>query len=145
MRRRQLVARRLEDRQRPREPESPPRGETAGVESPLIAEDFALEPEEVPDVVIVEDAHVRDVEFSVRIVKMDPDRAVPNWTHPEDVVAIDVYVVVVDLRWERSRSNRTGVQIESNKDLRALMHAAVRTDEFTLTKTHVRLIRQWNG
>ena len=56
-----------------------------------------------------------------------------------------MYVVIVDLRWKRSRSNRTGVQIESNKDLRALMHAAVRTDEFTLTKTHVRLIRQWHG
>ena len=65
--------------------------------------------------------------------------------HPEDIVAVDVYVVVVDLRWERSRSNRTGVQIESNKDLRASMHVAVRTDEFTLTKTHVRLIRQWHG
>ena len=56
-----------------------------------------------------------------------------------------MYVVVVDLRWERGRSNRTGVQIESNKDLRALMHAAVCTDEFTFTKTHVRLICQWRS
>ena len=56
-----------------------------------------------------------------------------------------MYVVVVDLRWERSRSSRTGVQIESNKDLRASMHAAVRTDKFTFTKTHVRLICQWRS
>ena len=56
-----------------------------------------------------------------------------------------MYVVVVDLRWERGRSNRTGIQIESNKDLGASTHAAVCTDEFAFTETHVRLICQRHG
>jgi len=98
--------------------------------------------ERVRNVVIVEDAHVRDVEFSVRIVKMDPDRAVPDWNHPEDVVAVDVHVVVVDLC---GQSNRTGVQIKSNKDERATMRLAVGSDECALTETHVRLERHARG
>lgn len=98
--------------------------------------------ERVRDVVIVEDAHVRDVEFSVRIVKMDPDRAMPDWNHPEDVVAVDVHVVVVDLC---GQSNRTGVQIKSNKDERATMLLAVGSDECALTETHVRLERHARG
>jgi hypothetical protein len=98
--------------------------------------------ERIRDVVIVEDTHVRNVEFSVRIVKMDPDRAVPDWNHPEDVVAVDMHVVVVDLC---GQSNRTGVQIKSNKDERATMRLAVGSDECALTETHVRLERHARG
>jgi hypothetical protein len=90
----------------------------------------------VRDVVIVEHAHIRDVEFSVRIVKMDPDCAVPDWNHPEDIVTVDVDVVVVDLC---GQSNRTGIQVKSNEDERAAMGLAVRRDECALTETHVRL------
>jgi hypothetical protein len=82
------------------------------------------------------------VQFSVRIVKMDPDGVVPDWNHPEDVVAVDVHVVVVDLC---GQSNRTGVQIKSNKDERATMALAVRSDECALTETHVRLERHARG
>jgi hypothetical protein len=50
-----------------------------------------------------------------------------------------VYVVVVDLLREIGRSNRTGVQIKSNKGQRALMRLAVRTNKLALTKAHVGL------
>src|SRR5215831_16021177 len=79
------------------------------------------------------------------VIKVNLHGVVSCGDHPEDVVAIDVYVVIVDLGWERGRSNRTGVQIESNKDLRALMHAAVCTDECAFAKTHVGLIGQRHG
>src|SRR5215831_13191046 len=79
------------------------------------------------------------------VIKVNLHGVVFCGNHPEDVVAIDVYVVIVDLRWERGRSNRTGVQIESNKDLGAMMHVAVCTNKFAFTETHVRLICQRRG
>src|SRR5215831_12472428 len=79
------------------------------------------------------------------VIKVNLHGVVSCGNHPEDVVAIDVYVVVVNLRWERGRSNRTGVQIESNKDLRAMVHAAVCTNKFAFAETHVRLICQRHG
>ena len=56
-----------------------------------------------------------------------------------------MHVVVVNLFGEIGRSNWTGVQIESDKGQRALMHAAIRTNEFTLAKTHVHVIRERSG
>src|SRR5215831_18511242 len=79
------------------------------------------------------------------VIKVNLHGVISCGNHPEDVVAINVYVVVVDLRWECSRSNRTGVEIESNKDLRAMVNTAVCTDEFAFTKTHIRLICQRDG
>ena len=76
------------------------------------------------------------------VVKVDPDGAVPDGNHPEDVVAVDVHVVVVDLC---GQSNRTGVQVKSNEDERASVLPAVRTDEFALAETHIGLERQPRG
>ena len=56
-----------------------------------------------------------------------------------------MYVVVVDLLKEAGRSNRTGIQVKSNKGERAVMPPAVRSDEFPLAETHVRLERQPYG
>ena len=78
----------------------------------------------------------------MRVVEVDPDGAVPDWNHPEDVVAVDVHVVVVDLC---GQSNRTGVQVKSNEDERAAMVLAVRREECALTETHVRLERHACG
>ena len=98
--------------------------------------------ERVRDVVIVEDAHVRNAQTSARSVEFHLYGAVLHWNHPEDVVAVDVHVVVVDLC---GQSNRTGVEVKSNKDERATMRLAVGSDECALTETHVRLERHARG
>ena len=56
-----------------------------------------------------------------------------------------MHVVVVDLFNKFGRSNRTGVEVESNKGERASMLPAVGTDEFALAETHVGLERQPRG
>ena len=91
---------------------------------------------------VVEDIQATDLQAGSRVVKVDLHGIIHYRNHPEDIVTIDVHVIVVDLCRERSRSNRTGVQIESDKDLRASMRTAVCTDESALTETHVGLVRQ---
>lgn len=94
---------------------------------------------------IVEGVHITHFQSGFRFVEVDHDRIVVRGDHPEHIVAIDVYVVVMDLvkgGEGACRSNRTGVEIKSNKDLRASMHAAVCTDEFALAKAHIRSKRQ---
>jgi hypothetical protein len=51
----------------------------------------------------------------------------------------------VYLRREGCRSNRTGVQVKSNKGERALVAAAVHADELAFAEAHVRLVRQSHG
>ena len=72
-------------------------------------------------------------------VKVDLDGTVPNRNHPEDVVAVDMYVVVVNLLNQTGRSNWTGVQVKSNKGERAVMLLAVRANKGSLTEPHVSL------
>ena len=62
--------------------------------------------------------------------------------HPEYVVAIYVHVIVMDLLSEGGRSNRTGVQVKSNKGERGFMFATIDADEFALAKPHVCLKRE---
>ena len=50
-----------------------------------------------------------------------------------------MYVVVVDLLREVGRSNRTSIQIKSNKGQCALMRLAVRTNKLALSKAHIGL------
>ena len=78
----------------------------------------------------------------VVVVEVNLDGLVLHRDHPEHVVPVNVRVVVVNLLSEVGRSNRTGVQVKSNKGERAFMQAAVRTDEFALTEPHVGLGRQ---
>jgi hypothetical protein len=53
-----------------------------------------------------------------------------------------VHVVVVDLLGEFARSDRTGVQVKSDKGEREPIVAAVGADVLALTEPHVRLVRQ---
>lgn len=56
-----------------------------------------------------------------------------------------MHVVVVDLVINAKgagRSNRTGVEVQSNKGECASMLSAIRTDELALAKPHVRLERE---
>ncbi len=88
---------------------------------------------------IVEDAQVGHAQSSVRSIKVDLDGTVLHRNHPEDVVAVNMRVVVVNLLNETGRSNRTGVQIKSNKGERGMMLLSVRTDKSSLTEPHVSL------
>jgi len=56
-----------------------------------------------------------------------------------------MHVVVVNLLGQTGRSNRTGIHVKSNKGERAAVLAAIRTDELSLTETHVGLERQRRG
>ena len=90
---------------------------------------------------VVEDIEVAHEQAGPRTVEVDLDGIVPHRDHPKHVVAIHMHVVVVNLLNETGRSNRTGIEVESNKDERALMPLAVCRDEFPLAETHVRLER----
>lgn len=94
---------------------------------------------------IIEDLQPTYLQARSPSVEVYLDGVLPHWDHPEHVVRVDVYVVVVDLFGEDCRSNRTGIQVESNESECAHMVAAVRTDERALTEAHVRLERQRGG
>lgn len=96
----------------------------------------------VGKVMVIEDSQPIHSQACLPLVEVYLDGIVCHWNHPEDVVRVDVYVEIVDLFGEVGRSGRTGVQVKSNKSIRALMAATVRTDELALSKAHVRLERQ---
>lgn len=94
---------------------------------------------------IVEDVQSAHSQARSRPVEVYLHSVLPHWDHPEYVVRVDVYVVVVDLFGEDRRSNWTGVQVKSNKRECSLMRVTVRTDELALSEAHVRLERQRSG
>jgi hypothetical protein len=89
--------------------------------------------------VIIEDSKPVHSQACTRLIELYFDGVVRNRDHPEDVVRVDVYIVIVDLFGEISRSGRTGIQVESNEGESALMRTAVRADELALTEAHVGL------
>ena len=93
-------------------------------------------------IVVVENVHAMHTKAGLLAVKVHCDCVVPYGNHPEYVVAVNMYVVVVNLRRERGRSNRTGVKVKSNKSESALMLLAVRAEELSLAEAHVCLERQ---
>jgi hypothetical protein len=99
----------------------------------------------VCEVMIIEDLQPTHSKACSRFVEIYFDGVLRDWDHPEHVVRVDVQVEIVDLFREVGRSGRTGVQVKSNKGERALMAAAVRTDELALGEAHVRLERQRHG
>lgn len=96
----------------------------------------------VGKVVVVENIQVAHAEASSLVVEVNLDGIVPYRDHPKHVVAVNVHVVVVNLS---GQSNWTGVHVKSNKGESASMLAAVGTDEFALTETHVCLKSQPRG
>jgi hypothetical protein len=66
---------------------------------------------------------------------------VPHRNHPEHVVPVNMHVVIVNLVCQLGRSNRTGVDVQSNKGERTSVRAAICADEFALAEAHVRLER----
>ena len=91
---------------------------------------------------VVEDVHAVHSEAGPRAVEVNFDGTMSNRNHPEYVVAVNMHVVIVNLVRELSRSNWTGVEVKSNKGESASMLLAVRADELSQTKSHVRLERQ---
>ena len=88
---------------------------------------------------IVEGWQTAHAQARPRFVEFDIHGFVRHPNHPEHVVRVDVHIVVVDLVREVGRSDRTGVDVKSNKGKRTLMVSAVRADELALAETHVRL------
>jgi len=91
---------------------------------------------------IIKELEVPHAQAGARIVEVNLDCIVLHANHPENVVHVDVHVVVVDLLRECRRSDRTGVQVRSDKGESTLMMAAIGTDELALTEAHVRSVRQ---
>ncbi len=88
----------------------------------------------VDNVVVIEDSQIVDAEASAGFVKVHLDGVIVHADHPEQVVRVDMHVEVVNLFGDVGRSSRTGIEVKSNKGERALMTAAVRTDEVPLLK-----------
>lgn len=99
----------------------------------------------VGKVMVIEHIQAAHDQVGARAVEVNLDGIVPNRDHPEYVVSINVDVVVVNLLGEVGRSNRTGVEVKSNKSERASMLSAVHTNELALAETHVGLERQPRG
>jgi hypothetical protein len=87
---------------------------------------------------VAENVHARHPKAGPLAVKVNFDRIIPYRDHPEYVVPVDMHFVVVDLLIDARRSNRTGVQIESNKGECASVLLAVRADESALAEAHIR-------
>ena len=90
-------------------------------------------------VMVVEDVHAKHLKAGSLAVKVNVDGIMPHRDHPEYVVTVHVHVVVVDLLIDAGRSNRTGVQIESNEGECAPMLLAIRAYEPALAEAHVGL------
>jgi hypothetical protein len=99
----------------------------------------------VGKVVVIEDLQPIHLQACPSFVEVHLNGVVRHWHHPEHVVRVDVYVVVVDLFGEDCRSNRTGIQVKSNEGECAHMGLAIHTNELALTEAHVRLERQRGG
>ena len=99
----------------------------------------------VGKVVVVEDIQPTHDQAGPRAVEIYFHGTVPYGNHPENVVSIDMDVVIMNLFGECGRSNRTGVEVKSNKGERALMLLTIRSNESALTETHVGLERQPHG
>ena len=74
---------------------------------------------------IIKDLETAHAQTGARIVEVNLNCIVLHSNHPKNVVHVDVHVVVMDLLSENCRSDRTGVQVKSNKGERALMLAAI--------------------
>ena len=96
-------------------------------------------------VMVVEDVHAMHSEAGTRAVKVNFHGIVPHRNHPEHIVPVNMHVVIVNLVSQLGRSNRTGVDIQSNKRECASVRVAVRADELALAEPHVRLKRQPRG
>ena len=83
---------------------------------------------------VVEDSQSAHSQAGPSQVKINIDCIVPYPDHPEHVVGINVNVVVVDLFRHISRSNRTGVQVQSDKGKRTMVPLTVGTNELALTE-----------
>ena len=94
---------------------------------------------------IVKDHHVAHAQPGLPAVKINFNSVMIYRNHPEHIVTIDVYVVIVDLEWETGRSSRTGVQVKSNESEGAVMLPPVSSNELALTEAHVGLIAKRHG
>ena len=77
-------------------------------------------------VVVVEGAQVAYAEAGARAVEINFDGIVPHRNHPKHVASVNMHVVVVNLLKQAGRSNRTGIDVKSNKGERASVLLAVR-------------------
>jgi len=91
---------------------------------------------------VIIDVQPAHVQASLPFIKVNLNGIVVNFNHPEHVVGINVHVVVVNLLRQGGRSDRTGIQVKSNKGERTPMLAPVDSDELALDEPHVRLVRQ---
>jgi hypothetical protein len=89
---------------------------------------------------VIEDLQSAHAHAGPCVVEIHFDRIVLHGNHPEYVVRIDVHVEVVDLLRQVRRSDRTGIEVQSDKDESPLVTVTVRPDELPLTKSHVRLV-----
>jgi len=95
--------------------------------------------------VIVEDVKIMYDQAGLRAVHINRHGIVLYRNHPENVIAINMDVVVVNLLDEVSRPNRAGIKVQSNEGKRAPMLLAVCRNELALAKTHIGLECQPRG
>jgi hypothetical protein len=94
---------------------------------------------------IVEYIQTPDSKARLRSPEVNIDCAVRETDHPEDVIHIDVNVVIMNLLSKICRSDRTVVDVQSDKRKCSFVATAVRADELALAETHVRLVGHGRG
>src|SRR6185437_15653934 len=91
---------------------------------------------------VIKDLQLPHAQARLAIIEIHINCIVRYAYHPEHVVGVDVHIEIVNLFRKCGRSSRTGVHIKSNKGECAVVASAVSADKFSLTESHVRLVRQ---
>jgi hypothetical protein len=93
--------------------------------------------EVVEQVVSVHHGHIADTQRSDALVEIGLYGIVRGWDNPEKPVGRDSWTVVVDLLGDIGRSNRTGVDVQSDEHERPVVVFAILADIFALHGAHV--------
>src|SRR5260370_40081742 len=88
---------------------------------------------------VIKDFQISQPQSGPPLVEINIDGIVRHANHPEHLVPVNVHIVVVDLLSNIGRSDRTGIQIKSDKAECGFVMFTVCTNELALTKTHIRL------
>ena len=91
---------------------------------------------------VIKNLQTAHAQAGLSVIEIYLDRAVRDSNHPKHIVRVDVHVVVVNLLGKNGRSDRTGIQIKSNKSESSVMVTSIGADELALAKTHVSPERQ---
>lgn len=108
-----------------------------GIWEPQIARKPKPISQRISQIVVIKDREIVHAQSRPLLVEINIDCIVRHPNHPEHLIRVNVHIVVVDLVSEIGRSDRTGVQVKSNKGERAFVMVSITSNERPLTEAHV--------